>query len=72
MSLTGCGRVSPLALHRGLVVLRVLPRVRGLTPKVWSAAKSYLQAAGTILFFSAIMVVLLGTKAAVVLSRMHG
>jgi len=34
--------------------------------------KPYIQTAASILFFTGIMAVLLGTKAAVMLSRMHG
>ena len=61
-------RVSPVRPRSGEALHRLVAHIsqRGLL------LKPYIRAAGSILFFTTIMTVLLGTKAAVMLSRMHG
>ena len=61
-------RASPVRPQAGVIfhefLARLSDRMRPILP--------HLKTAGSILFFTPIMAVLLGTKAAVMLSRMHG
>jgi hypothetical protein len=61
-------RASPVRPQAGVIFHRIRAQLSDRTRPI----VPHLKAAGSILFFTAIMAVLLGTKAAVMLSRMHG
>jgi hypothetical protein len=70
MSLITHARTSPVRPQTSLVVRRVATRISGLARATFGSLKPHIETAATILLFTAIMVVLLGIKAAVMLSRM--
>jgi hypothetical protein len=70
MSLISYGRTSPVRPQTSLTVRRVATRISGLARATFGSLKPHIEPAATILLFTAIMAVLLGIKAAVMLSRM--
>jgi hypothetical protein len=63
-------RTSPVRPQTSPVVRRIATRIPGLARATFGSLKPHIETAATILLFTAIMVVLLGVKAAVMLSRM--
>ena len=70
MSLITYARTSPVRAQAGPVVRPVAARSLGLARATFGSLKPHLEMVATILLFTVIMVVLLGVKAAVMLSRM--
>ena len=70
MSLITYARTSPIRPQTSLVVRRIAARISGLARASFGSLKPHIETVATILLFTAIMVVLLGVKAAVMLSRM--
>jgi hypothetical protein len=70
MSLITYARTSPVRPQSSLAVRRVAARTVDLARATFGSLKPHIETAATILLFTAIMVVLLGVKAAVMLSRM--
>jgi len=71
MSLITHARTSPVRPQTSLVVRRIAARIPDLARSSFGSLKPHIETVATILLFTAIMVVLLGVKAAVMLSRMH-
>ncbi len=71
MSLLNCARPWLIRPQTGLMIRRIAARIRDLARATFGPLKPYIEAAAAILFFSAIMVLLLGTKTAIMLSRIH-
>jgi hypothetical protein len=69
MSLITYARTSPIRPQASLV-RRIAARISGLARATFGSLKPHIETVATILLFTAIMVVLLGIKAAVMLSRM--
>lgn len=70
MSLITYARTSSVRPQTSLVVRRAAARISSLAHATFGSLKPHIEPAATILLFTAIMVVLLGIKAAVMLSRM--
>jgi hypothetical protein len=70
MSLISYARTSPVRPQAGLAIRRIAARIPGLARSTFGSLKPHIETAATILLFTAIMGVLLGVKAAVMLSRM--
>ena len=70
MSLITHARTSPIRPQTRLAVRRIATRISGWARATFGALKPHIETAATILLFTAIMAVLLGIKAAVMLSRM--
>jgi hypothetical protein len=70
MSLITYARTSPVRPQTSLVVRRIAARIPGLARSSFGSLKPHIETVATILLFTAIMAVLLGVKAAVMLSRM--
>jgi hypothetical protein len=70
MSLITHARTSPIRPQTRLAARRIATRIAGLARASFGSLKPHIETAATILLFTAIMVVLLGIKAAVMLSRM--
>jgi hypothetical protein len=70
MSLTIYARTSPVRPRGSLAVRQVIARSLGLARATFGSLKPNIETVATILLFTALMVVLLGIKAAVMLSRM--
>jgi len=70
MALITYARTSPVRPHANLVVRRTATRISRSARATFGALQPHIEAAATILLFTAIMAVLLGIKAAVMLSRM--
>lgn len=70
MSLITYARTSPVRPQTGPVVRRIAARIPDLARVSFGSRKPHIETVATILLFTAIMVVLLGVKAAVMLSRM--
>jgi hypothetical protein len=70
MSLIAHVRTSPIRPQTSLAIRRVAARRLGRARANFGSLKPHIETVATILLFTAIMVVLLGVKAAVMLSRM--
>jgi hypothetical protein len=70
MSPISYARTSPVRPQISVAICRMAARISGLARSTFGAPKPHVETAATILLFTAIMVVLLGIKAAVMLSRM--
>jgi hypothetical protein len=70
MSLIAHTRISPIRPRTILSIRRITARSLALARRRFKHFKPYMEPAATILLFTAIMAVLLGVKAAIVLSRM--
>jgi hypothetical protein len=70
MSLISYARTSPVRPQAGLAIRRVVARTLDLVGATFGSLRPHIETVATILLFTAIMVVLLGIKAAVMLSRM--
>jgi hypothetical protein len=68
MSTISYSRVSPVRSQAAAVMRQLASRLSELVRPI----KPYIETAASILFFSAVTLVLLGTKAAVMFTRMHG
>ena len=70
MSLITYAQTSPVRPQMSAAIRRIATRISGLAHATFGSLKPHIEIAATILLFTAIMAVLLGIKAAVMLSRM--